>query len=132
MSGKLTGVGARILGTLIQHERAAGAFEMSAVACLPQIIAIAADDPKAASLNDVEDVERCADAAAWWPVIAAVHSRQCTVSGKGTRHHCIACSACSMCWCGNAGRCQGSWRKSACGSGTTRCPSACRHPTLRH
>jgi hypothetical protein len=24
-----------------------------------QIIAIAADDPKAASLNDVEDVERC-------------------------------------------------------------------------
>lgn len=36
--------------------------------CLLQIIAIAADDPKAASLNDVEDVERCADPVSW-PVL---------------------------------------------------------------
>ena len=47
---------------------------MSAIAYLLQIIAIAADDPKAASLNDVEDVERCAAATTWWPVRCPLQS----------------------------------------------------------
>jgi hypothetical protein len=71
-----------------------------------QIIAIAADDPKAASLNDVEDVERCAAAAvaaaaaaaaAWWPIISALHRRQCSVSNRATRRYRIACGACNVC-----------------------------------
>ena len=71
---------------------------MSAIAYLLQIIAIAADDPKAASLNDVEDVERCAAAATWWPVLFPLQRCQWTlVQGRihSTRHHRIASSACS-------------------------------------
>ena len=119
-----------------------------------QIIAIAADDPKADSLNDVEDVERCALDAVYmdkpetyhhlFHVLVYAAPPKCNVILAASAiwlsplvFVLVKCSVCQSCfqralacfmqhrWCAvPAGSCQGSWKRSVCGSGTTRWASA--------